>query len=270
MKTNYFYEAAKDCGMTLKEYLGQTEYNYVIVEGDKVVLWKDNDCPVIFGDYEDALAELGYWAAPVRNVSIITEKEMLETYCKNDYEMALAVIKAENEGGVMESHAHNEELVRKINDAWDKNKEGFYIILCALYKRDIEEITDSDAFRLPQWENTAEYVKGQRTGVWSWSGISSPRTTLSISLTMPTLSASSTSSTIRIFQSTSNMKSVKINGREVPVKDVVEVKMVMVSDTINYEVTYEVLEPMYQRLHVLLPQDKGYKLEKAVRRAMNK
>jgi len=41
---------------------------------------------------------------------------------------------------------HNPELVAKINIAWNEKREMFGVILCALYKRDIEEIMDSDAF----------------------------------------------------------------------------------------------------------------------------
>ena len=60
MKTNYFFQAAKENNMSIKEYLAQTEYNYVIVDDGRVVTWNSNNCPVIFGDYEDALSELGH------------------------------------------------------------------------------------------------------------------------------------------------------------------------------------------------------------------
>ena len=47
---------------------------------------------------------------------------------------------------------HNPELVAKINIAWNEKREQFFLIMCALYKRDIEEIMDSDAFTFP-WEH---------------------------------------------------------------------------------------------------------------------
>lgn len=47
---------------------------------------------------------------------------------------------------------HNPELVAKINIAWNEKREMFFPIMCALYKRDIEEIMDSDAFTFP-WEH---------------------------------------------------------------------------------------------------------------------
>lgn len=43
---------------------------------------------------------------------------------------------------------HNPELVGKINRAWIERRADFFPILCALYKRDENEIRDSDAFVL--------------------------------------------------------------------------------------------------------------------------
>ena len=62
---------------------------------------------------------------------------------------------------------HNRILVAKINHAWNKNREGFKGILQALYTRDIDEITDSDAFQYTDWIITREYTEGQKTGVWT-------------------------------------------------------------------------------------------------------
>lgn len=44
------------------------------------------------------------------------------------------------------TNSHNPELVAKINIAWNEKREQFFPIMCALYKRDIEEIMDSDAY----------------------------------------------------------------------------------------------------------------------------
>ena len=50
------------------------------------------------------------------------------------------------------TNGHDTELVAKINIAWNEKREMFFPIMCALYKRDIEEIMDSDAFTFP-WEH---------------------------------------------------------------------------------------------------------------------
>lgn len=58
--------------------------------------------------------------------------------------------------GIMDTtNGHEPELVRRINDAWDKYREEFRPILIALYDRDIEEIFNSDAF-LCGWNDTDE------------------------------------------------------------------------------------------------------------------
>jgi hypothetical protein len=57
------------------------------------------------------------------------------------------------------ANSHNPELVAKINIAWNEKREMFFPIMCALYKRDVEEIMNSEAFTFP-WEHgyTAEDV----------------------------------------------------------------------------------------------------------------
>jgi hypothetical protein len=62
--------------------------------------------------------------------------------------------------------AHDPELRRKINDAWNKNREGFCPILRALYARDIDEITDHDAFQYKEWIDTPEFTEGLFTNDW--------------------------------------------------------------------------------------------------------
>ena len=81
----YFVRASEEWGESVAEYYAKTAYNYVITEGnnDFVVKW-DNDCPVIFGSIDDALDELRNWMGGIRNVSIITEKEFIDTYCKDE------------------------------------------------------------------------------------------------------------------------------------------------------------------------------------------
>lgn len=65
------------------------------------------------------------------------------------------------------TNGHEAELVRRINDAWDKYREEFYPILCALYARDIEEIFQSDAFAW-QTDATQEWVLGEMKAQWDF------------------------------------------------------------------------------------------------------
>ena len=65
-------------------------------------------------------------------------------------------------------------------------------------------------------------------------------------------------------------KTVKLNGQDVPVEDVLEIKTVYVSDQFFTQIRYRLFEPMFHTMEILMPQDKGYKVELAVRRAMNK
>lgn len=62
--------------------------------------------------------------------------------------------------------AHDADLRKKINDAWNKNRAGFCPILRALYARDIDEITDHDSFMYEEWKDTSEYRHGLTTGDW--------------------------------------------------------------------------------------------------------
>lgn len=69
--------------------------------------------------------------------------------------------------GIMDTgQNHDPELVRRINLAWMVKKEAFRPILCALYERDLDEITDHDAFKIPAWEEWKEYNDGLRSGEW--------------------------------------------------------------------------------------------------------
>lgn len=73
----------------------------------------------------------------------------------------------ENDGIMDTTNNHNPELVKKINIAWIENCEKFRPILCALYERDIEEITDADSFQIPEWHKWGEYIIGLKKGDWS-------------------------------------------------------------------------------------------------------
>ena len=276
LNKKYFYEAARENEVTLKEYLNSTEFNYVIIDGDGPLMWSSG-CPVIYGDTEDAKSEISQMSGDVTNVSIITEKAFLGRYCLDEYieaikkvcetdgkspmEIAyglytkmggtatieqmekamdyvglcaedydennsdslmaevtdafavmfiehskgferwynhleqekrfdvygeiialtpadtLALLEDEKAytakihelmgGDIMDTlNGHNKELVDKINDAWRKGKKEFEIILKALYERDIDEITDSDAFLIKEWTKSEEWEDGCRTDYW--------------------------------------------------------------------------------------------------------
>lgn len=44
------------------------------------------------------------------------------------------------------TNGHDKELVTKINKLWSRERERFAAILCALYRRDFEEIYNADSF----------------------------------------------------------------------------------------------------------------------------
>lgn len=148
----YFKQVAMELGETIAEYYKNSAENFVIIEGNKVVMWFGTFDPVIFGSIEDVLGELSNWAV-IKNVSVITEKELLDTYCSTEL---LAALKAELiEDSVMDtSNNHNESLVEAINLLWRTKKKKFAPILKALYERDVKEIIASDAFA--HFENKGE------------------------------------------------------------------------------------------------------------------
>jgi hypothetical protein len=52
------------------------------------------------------------------------------------------------------TNGHDPELVAKINIAWNEKREEFFPIMCALYKRDNDEILASDAFA--DWDKVSK------------------------------------------------------------------------------------------------------------------
>lgn len=65
-------------------------------------------------------------------------------------------------------------------------------------------------------------------------------------------------------------KEVKINGEIIPCENVLEIRLVYVSDQFFREITYEKFEPVYHKVSVLVDADKGYEIEKKVRKACNR
>ena len=98
---------------------------------------------------------------------------MVLNYCDNhnaeDYYEKVNAIRAKYTKYVeiMDTlNGHDAELVKQINDAWNKHRESFKLILIALYERDIDEITDHDAFQYDKWHKTYEYTKGLENDDW--------------------------------------------------------------------------------------------------------
>lgn len=61
---------------------------------------------------------------------------------------------------------HDSELVNKINHAWNTKREEFCPILRILYERDIDKITDCNAFMQKSWLESPECKIGDETGNW--------------------------------------------------------------------------------------------------------
>ena len=161
----YFVNSANELGESVFEYLGKTKYNYVIIDGDKPVVWRENGYPVIFGSIDEVGNELRNWSMPIKNISIITEEDYIKTYLGGAWDEWYE----DPNDSIMDEWgaSHDIELIRKINHAWKKNREQFYPILCALYRRDIDEITDSDAFQITKWIGSWQYNEGVRNNNWT-------------------------------------------------------------------------------------------------------
>lgn len=161
---NYFVGAAKEFNETIANYYSNTAHNYVIIEKDNVIVWNSNNCPIIFGSIDDALDELRCWSTPIENVSIKTERWLIDTYCNE--EMYKAIVEEDERIANSDEkmltffmnpyNGHSKELVLKINRLWKKNKSKFCPILIALFHRDFDEIYNADSFGgLPTDKNDA-------------------------------------------------------------------------------------------------------------------
>ena len=83
MDKNYIVKAAKEFEHTIRGYYENSKYNYIITENGKPLCWK-NGCPMVFGDVTDATYEISSWREPFKNVSVVTEREILDTFCKEE------------------------------------------------------------------------------------------------------------------------------------------------------------------------------------------
>lgn len=150
---DYFVNAAKELGETILEYLNNAKCNYVILEGEDVVVWRKENTPIVFGSMDDVAEELSNWATPIKNISILTEQEFITQYCGKEMDIALIAEKKAEQAKEVSSYwpmdttnGHNPELVAKINKLWDSDFQKFGYILSALYRRDIVEIYNADSF----------------------------------------------------------------------------------------------------------------------------
>lgn len=72
------------------------------------------------------------------------------------YDVALKYGRIVSWGIMNVNNGHNPDLVRKINMLWAQRGDAFELILKALYKRDINEIFNSDSFAYDSWRVPAE------------------------------------------------------------------------------------------------------------------
>lgn len=163
----YFVKASAEWNESIVEYYNRTPYNYVIIERGQVLTWDDGN-PIIYGDKGDAINEIEKFDK-IDGISIITEREFIDTYCSTELyeEMRKEEEERKKEEEIMDAYnGHNASYVDMINEAWRTRREEFCPILCALYRRDIDEITNHDAFMEPKWLNSEEYRKGCDTKDW--------------------------------------------------------------------------------------------------------
>lgn len=61
-KKDYFIQASIELGKSIKEYLQDSQHNYIIIEDkDNVIRWSKDDSPVIYGDKEEAEERINVW-----------------------------------------------------------------------------------------------------------------------------------------------------------------------------------------------------------------
>ena len=90
-----------------------------------------------------------------------------DSLCITPFDVCLLYGKITFFGLMDTTNGHSPELVRRINLAWMTDKKKFRPVLCALYERDIDEITDADSFQIKEWAEWPENMKGLETNDWS-------------------------------------------------------------------------------------------------------
>lgn len=61
-------------------------------------------------------------------------------------------------------------------------------------------------------------------------------------------------------------KTIKLDGKDIPCKDIIKIKPAMVSDELFSEFTYRLFDPCYHEMKTLVPREKAYQLELTVRK----
>jgi len=132
----------------------RTEYSFIKA---CILEWNGYD--------KDFEAQLDAWLSdpcgckpcPLYPVDVYFPADGLETFCM-DFE-------DDPEGIMNTTNCHNEALVEQINEKWNKFRDKFRPILCALYERDAEEILNSEAFSFDPAAD-AEWVEGYMKHNW--------------------------------------------------------------------------------------------------------
>lgn len=101
----------------------------------------------------------------LREIDAYIGKRILRSGCVRPYDVCVKYGKIVDFGIMDTGNGHNPELVRHINLLWAKKREAFKPILCALYRRDAEEILHSDAFSMEEGRDV-EYVKSYMEDSW--------------------------------------------------------------------------------------------------------
>ena len=96
------------------------------------------------------MSDGGYLAVSVSNPD--DERKTIKIDSFHDAEMEVL---SDYEEVMNTNNCHDAKLVAKINTFWNEDKEGFFHILCALYRRDLKKIMDSDAFDFSHCVNSA-------------------------------------------------------------------------------------------------------------------
>ena len=100
-KKKYFLVNAIDMGENIKEYLESAKSNYVIFEGNQVLMW-GNKFPVIFGSMEDVNAEIKNNLKDSKSqIIVMSEFDFIVDHCFSAIEEIIInqiKIKGENDG----------------------------------------------------------------------------------------------------------------------------------------------------------------------------
>ena len=86
---DYFVAVAEELEISVSDYYKHSKYNYVIIEdGDWLFTWDGDNTPVIYGGMVDVEQELE--GEDMSKFTIMTEKDFIDTYCKDEITIALA------------------------------------------------------------------------------------------------------------------------------------------------------------------------------------